>query len=359
MLFPAALAAYADLDLASLARKSGPSVVLLVTTDSAGNEISKGTGFLVSSDGQLVTSRHVIGNADAIVARMENGGLFVVEGTLADDSTNDLVLLKLSGRELPFLQLSRESGHTVGTRVAVIGSPLGLQGTLSEGIISALRKLSGGRTMLQITAPISPGSSGSPVLNSQGEVVGVAASQVLGGQSLNLAVPSTYVSKLLATVTDGSKPRALKASTSRRSPSMAFLDPSILKGLEAVSVKVVGSGIGTSVASQIERELQTKLPAAGLRVEDHAIPHFRISVGSKDIDPTGVVRGKVGSVIGMLLDAVESKRVPNFETMALVWSTTEIIFHGPPETVPTQVREYCDQLIDEFTSEFIKQNKTH
>jgi S1-C subfamily serine protease len=201
-----------QIDLKALAKKARPAVMLLVVSDADGKEIATGTGFLVSSDGKLITNHHVIENAASAVAKAENGGLFPVEGVLADDPKNDLVLLKLKGKDLPFLTLSTNAAVEVGTRVAVIGSPLGLEGTLSEGIVSGERELMGDRKKLQITAAISPGSSGSPVMNAKGDVVGIAAALVEGGQALNFAVPAEYGVRLMAKVKPSSVSQPLSAS---------------------------------------------------------------------------------------------------------------------------------------------------
>jgi hypothetical protein len=185
------------IDLKALAKKARPAVMLLVVSDAAGNEIATGTGFLISSDGKLVTNHHVIKDAVSAVAKAENGDQFPVEGFLSADSFNDLVLVKLKGKGLPFLPLSSNLTVEVGTRIAVVGSPLGLEGTLSEGIVSAVREQSfNDIRLLQITAPVSPGSSGSPVLNSKGEVVGVVTSLIKGGQALNFAVSSQAIETL-------------------------------------------------------------------------------------------------------------------------------------------------------------------
>ncbi|MGD0649985.1 MAG: tetratricopeptide repeat protein [Verrucomicrobiia bacterium] len=199
-----------SIDLKALAKKARPAVLLLVVSDATGKEIATGTGFLVSSDGKLITNHHVIENAASAVAKAENGALFPVEGVLADDPKNDLVLLKLKGKaesdetqpihpaaNLPFLPLGNSDKVEVGTRIAVIGSPLGLEGTLSEGIVSAVREFMGDQRLLQVTAAISPGSSGSPVLSAKGNVVGVASALLRGGQSLNFAVPAEIARKLL------------------------------------------------------------------------------------------------------------------------------------------------------------------
>ena len=185
------------IDLKALAKKARPAVLLLVVSDANGKEIATGTGFLVSSDGKLITNHHVIEDAASAIAKAENGGLFPVEGVLADDPKNDLVLLKLEGKDLPFLLLGESDKIEVGTRIAVIGSPLGLEGTLSEGIVSAVREDENEGRLIQITAAISPGSSGSPVLNTSGEAIGVATALIRSGQALNFAVPVSIAKGLL------------------------------------------------------------------------------------------------------------------------------------------------------------------
>ncbi len=187
-----------SIDLKALAKKARPAVMLLVVSDAAGKEIATGTGFLVSSDGKLITNHHVIENAASTVAKAENGGMFVIEGVLADDPKNDLTLLKLKGNNLPFLSLSNNDKIEVGTRIAVIGSPLGLEGTMSEGIVSAVRDDERDVGLVQITAAISPGSSGSPVMKANGDVIGIASALIRGGQALNFAVPVEAVKALLA-----------------------------------------------------------------------------------------------------------------------------------------------------------------
>ena len=187
------------IDLKVLAKKARPAVLLLVVYDGTGKEIATGTGFLISSDGKLITNHHVIEGSSCAIAKTENGGLFPVESLLADDWKNDLALLKITRpMNSQFLALADSGKAEVGQHVAVIGSPLGLEGTLTEGIVSSFREWKDGASVLQITAPISAGSSGSPVLNQSGDVIGVATFVLRGGQSLNFAVPAEAVRKLLA-----------------------------------------------------------------------------------------------------------------------------------------------------------------
>ncbi|MGD0650296.1 MAG: trypsin-like peptidase domain-containing protein [Verrucomicrobiia bacterium] len=207
-----------SIDLKALAKKARPAVMLLVVSDTTGKEVATGTGFLVSSDGKLITNHHVIEGAASAVAKAENGGLFPIEGVLADDPKNDLVLLKLTGKDLPFLTLGNSEKIEVGTRIAVIGSPLGLEGTLSEGIVSAVREGENKERMLQITAAISHGSSGSPVLDAKGEVIGVATALLREGQSLNFAIPVDAAQYLLAKGRGTMSPKSFGIISGREMP---------------------------------------------------------------------------------------------------------------------------------------------
>lgn len=185
-------------DLRALAKQARPAVYLLAIQDDDGEVKGSGTGFLISPDGLLVTNHHVVAGAQHILAKAENGGLFPVIRVLASDPANDLALLQVEGKDLPCLPLAPPHSAEAGTRIAVIGSPLGLEGTLTEGIVSARRSLPGQkREVLQISAAISQGSSGSPVLDAQGRVVGVASFLLAEGQSLHFATPSEKLQALL------------------------------------------------------------------------------------------------------------------------------------------------------------------
>ena len=118
-------------------------------------------------------------------------------GITALDSENDLVLLEVSDSfKAPPLDLS-DSGVQIGEPIYVVGNPQGfLEGTVSQGIISGVREFRPGNKRIQMTAPISRGSSGGPVLNDNGTVVGVSVGSQVDGQLLNFAVPSDYLNTL-------------------------------------------------------------------------------------------------------------------------------------------------------------------
>ena len=158
---------------------------------------SLGSGFVVSKDGVVVTNYHVakscIAEKATCVVKMESGAFFPVDAVVAVDEENDLALIKVMGKGLPIVRLAQQQSGKLGESVVVIGSPKGLETTVSDGIVSAIR---GDGEVLQITAPISPGSSGSPVFNSKGEVIGVATFTVKEGQNLNFAIPVKFVHRL-------------------------------------------------------------------------------------------------------------------------------------------------------------------
>ncbi len=349
-------------DLKALAKKARPAVMLLVVSDATGTETATGIGLLISSDGKLITNHHLIENAASALAKAENGGLFPIEGVLTDDPTNDLVLLKLTAKDLPFLPLNNKDRVDVGTRVAVIGSPLGLEGTLSEGIVSALRDLTGDNKILQITAAISSGSSGSSVLNTKGEVIAVASSQVRGGQLLNLAVPVECVTRLLTKVKPSAKPTPLQQSAAKPATQEDYLSSitaaPVLKGLRNVRVMVTAPTGADILTFQIRTDAEIKLRKAGLIIDENAGALFQVRAVMIEIDPTGLkILGKYGSAVATLYDRVILKRAPMIVTPAPIWRSMESLFHGPPDRIETQARQNAADRIDEFVNEFLKQNQ--
>jgi S1-C subfamily serine protease len=184
-------------DVKKLAATTRPAVALVTVLDKTGKLLKLGTGFFVSPDGKLVTNAHVIEGADSANAKLENGATYSIRGVLKAALDKDLVLLQTEAKDVPSLTISREPMPDVGSRVAVIGSPFGLEGTVSEGIISGHRDAKRDDQLLQMTAPVSPGSSGSPVVDENAKVVGIATFVVSNAQALNFARPVAYVSELL------------------------------------------------------------------------------------------------------------------------------------------------------------------
>ena len=184
--------------VADVVKQSSDAVVLLVISNSAGQETALGSGFLVSADGEIVTNHHVIMDAHSAIVKLSNGSFFPVSGVLADDSQRDLAVIKVNGKNLPFLPLGEIDKVHVGDHVVAIGSPLGFEGTVSDGIVSAIRDVNN-KKWIQTTAPASHGNSGGPLLDMSNHVVGVITLGVNPelGQNLNFAVPCSKVASLL------------------------------------------------------------------------------------------------------------------------------------------------------------------
>ncbi len=208
--------------LPDLVRRIKPSAVAIETFDVRGEKLSRGSGFFVDSD-RVVTNRHVIEGAHRAEVHSYTGTVYPVKGVLAVDAEGDLALLKVDvppNQSRP-LSLDRTSPQE-GESVVVIGNPFGLEGSVTNGIVSAVRDIPTFGRIIQITAPISPGSSGSPVVNMQGQVIGVATLQITGGQSVNFAIPSERISQL-QTVTLMSLPELVVSSgRNKRAKAVQF-----------------------------------------------------------------------------------------------------------------------------------------
>ena len=186
-------------------KRSSDAVVLIVISDSAGQENTLGSGFLISADGEIVTNYHVTKEAHSAIVKLSNGAFFPVKGVLASDADKDLAIIKVNGKNLPFLQLGDIDNLRVGDHVVAIGSPLGLEGTVSDGIVSAFRDAAKMK-WIQTTAPVSHGNSGGPLLDMSNHVVGVITWGVDLGQNLNFAAPCSEVKALLANANQQAKP---------------------------------------------------------------------------------------------------------------------------------------------------------
>jgi Flp pilus assembly protein TadD len=186
-----------DTDLPALVAKIRKSIVLIKTFDEKKNPIGTGTGFFINEKGHLVSNRHVVVGADGAEVQTASG-IRPVRGVIAESSDYDLIKIAVEPVIPPAAGLKiNEKLPRVGESVFVIGNPLGLllgsEVTVSNGIVSSIRTLEPYGEIIQITCPISPGSSGSPVLNMKGEVIGVATfsinREVVENQNLNFAIP--------------------------------------------------------------------------------------------------------------------------------------------------------------------------
>jgi S1-C subfamily serine protease len=193
-------AARAEETLPTLVKRVKPAVVAIATYDTTGEALMTGSGFFLKA-GQVVTNLHVIrGAARAEIKTLDGKGkVFPVTGAIAVDEEGDLALLNI---DMP-LERARTSELATelpdeGETIFVIGNPLKLEGSVSDGIVSAVREVPNSYRIIQITAPISHGNSGSPVFNLRGQVLGVVTVKVTNGQNINLAIAAARVGELRA-----------------------------------------------------------------------------------------------------------------------------------------------------------------
>ena len=233
--------------IAALGRRA---TVTIIALDAAGDTLSRGSGVIIREDGIVVTNWHVMAGASRAKVRLASGEVIDRVMYLEGDSTADLALLRIATLGAPTAPTTPTIPEP-GARVTVIGAPLGLSHSVSDGVVSATR-LSDGKTVVQLTAAISPGSSGGPVFDGQGRVFAIVTSSIEAGQALNFAMPIRYALALLPLA---GAPRPLEA---------VFASTSALprSGATARSSGQVGSA--KSIASGFNWPTPTERPTRGL-----------------------------------------------------------------------------------------------
>lgn len=163
-------------------------------------EKSLGSGFIIDSSGYIVTNNHVVENADNIKVKLKNQKEFEAK-IIGTDAKTDLAILKvISDQPLPALKFGDSEGLMVGQWVVAIGSPFGLENTVTAGIVSAKGRVIGSGPyddFIQTDASINPGNSGGPLLNMNGEVVGINTAIIAGGQGIGFAIPVNLAKKII------------------------------------------------------------------------------------------------------------------------------------------------------------------
>jgi hypothetical protein len=235
------------LTAAQIANRSFAAVVQVRTPTGAGS------GFVVDASGIVATNLHVIYGAESAEVLLEDDVATPVVEVLGVDEEHDLALLKIEAEDLTVVALGDSDAVEPGDAVVAIGNPLGvLSHTVSDGLISAVRDYEDTK-MLQISAPISVGSSGGPVFDERGQVIGVATLIVTGGQNLNFAVPINYLRPLLASP----KPETLPELAERLGAGVAagkpierkvpVYDASLLDGCPRAQQEVVVREIAEAI----------------------------------------------------------------------------------------------------------------
>ncbi len=169
--------------------------VVSVTSRNANGRGGAGSGFIIAPDGYAITNSHVVEDRPQLEAETTEGDRLRAE-LVGDDPATDLAVLRLAANGLPYAQLGDSDALRVGQLVIAMGSPLGLQSTVSTGVVSALGRSMRARdgrlieNIVQHAAPINPGNSGGPLVDSRGLVVGINTAIIAMAQGLGFAIPA-------------------------------------------------------------------------------------------------------------------------------------------------------------------------
>jgi len=183
---------------ADIAKKWNGSVVLVRLLDDRENEIGSGSGFVIGPE-LVATCYHVVAGGVAAQVKTADRIVYPVTGVAAFDRARDLAILRVSKlRDVPAVDMGDSKSVKPGEPVVVMGSPLGLEGSISDGIVSGLRDLEKYGEVIQVSAPVSPGNSGGPLFNSEGRVIGVMQFTRTAGQNLNFGIPVNTLKDLMS-----------------------------------------------------------------------------------------------------------------------------------------------------------------
>ena len=187
----------ASIKLTELVNDIRPAVVTVIAYDINQEVTNIGTGFFIDKYGHLITNYHVLAGRYKAEVRTADGDTYPIKFVVADNKATDLVkvLVDIPRKKIKWVKTANRL-PSIAEQIIVVGSPMGLEQTVSEGIVSSIRNIPSVGDFFQMSAPISPGSSGSPVMNLRGKVVGVATFQMIRGQNLNFAVSVISVKKL-------------------------------------------------------------------------------------------------------------------------------------------------------------------
>ncbi len=215
-----------------------------------GGRGGSGAGFLVTADGYGLTNSHVVAGRARLTATTTDGDRLDAE-VIGDDPVTDLALIRLAARDLPFAQLGNSDALRVGQLLIAIGSPFGFQSTVSTGVVSALNRTMRGEqgrlieNIIQHSAPLNPGNSGGPLVDSHGRVVGINTAIIAMAQGLGFAVPANTARWVIGELLSHGRVRRLHlgiTATSVSLPRRLVVDLDLLndRAIEVVAVEPGG-----------------------------------------------------------------------------------------------------------------------
>jgi S1-C subfamily serine protease len=209
-----------------IAREQSKAVVVLEALDERGSVLGQGSGFIVTPGGAVVSNLHVVQGAAMVRVKLPNGDVYKTADLIEVDDAKDIVVVKIKGFKLPVVTLGDSDKAEVGEQVVAISSPEGLTNSISTGVISGVRRFDTHR-VFQLTAPISNGSSGGALFNSNGEVIGIITYLFKSGQNINFAVPINYARGLIGDQATKTLAQLQPAPETKESakPAPSLVDP--------------------------------------------------------------------------------------------------------------------------------------
>lgn len=290
-----------------------------------------GTGFIISKDGYIVTNNHVVKNADKIyvtLAEQNNKQDKVEAKVIGSDSETDLALLKISvKKDLPAINFGDSDKMEVGDWVVAIGNPFGLSNTVTTGIISAKgRDIHAGPydNFLQTDASINPGNSGGPLLNLDGEVIGINTAIAASGQGIGFAIPSKLASSIIEQLKSGQKvsrgwigvtiqdldevtAKALGLKEETKGALIGSVmpgEPAEKAGLQAGDIVIKVDDTAISNASELTKSIASYKPKQKVQVtaiRDGKEKQFTVQLGERNLNQSAGNDLQKGSQLGLSL----------------------------------------------------------
>jgi S1-C subfamily serine protease len=192
--------------IAKLFSEKADAIVMIAVESKDGDRL--GSGFFISRDGKIVTNYHLISGARKVVVKTKKGSVYLPQRIVQLDPAKDIAVIQIEADRVNYLRMGDSNGVVVGQRVLTIGSPMGLESTVADGLVSSVRMSGIGLKLFQISVPLSNGSSGGPLIDLEGKVVGITTASFMKGQNLNFAVPINYVKTILKKPFDPAKFKA-------------------------------------------------------------------------------------------------------------------------------------------------------
>jgi S1-C subfamily serine protease len=297
------------LSTSQIAKKVSPSVVVIQGKTDSGSTL--GSGFIISKEGQIVTDLHVIRDLKSESVQMADGHVFDFFTVLGVDERRDLAIIRIGNHQaisvdpsdvlepdpcperttrplppdpvFPALALANSDSLAIGEPVVIVGSPQGLEGTVTSGILSSIREGGEGYKVLQTDAAVNPGNSGGPIANNRGQVIGVVAFKLRSTEGLNFGVPIRYVRELLNHLHE---PITLEAMQRRMAPKAA-----------PAQTTFTLAGVELHIGMTQERVLSKFVGLPGVKVSQMQNGSYTVSVRDDPMDVAGNLTFGAGALI--------------------------------------------------------------